>query len=72
MTTNNTPIHPGGMTATQSMEFFIANGIKGQFIRRVGRSGRILCGYTCRTKYMSGLVSAFEHKILALPEHHNL
>lgn len=65
----NGPTHEGGWTATQSLAFFRAHGIRGRLLN-TRRNGQELREYVCRTRYLDGSVADFAHRILAAPVSH--
>jgi hypothetical protein len=69
-TTQNNVVHRGPMNATQSLEFFRANGVAGALVKTM-RGGRELREYVCMTEHLGGYVGPFAHRILALPAQHN-
>lgn len=64
------PTHEGGWTATQSLVFFRAHGIRGRLLS-TRRNGKELREYVCRTRYLDGSVADFGHRILATPGSHS-
>jgi hypothetical protein len=66
------PVHEGGWTATQSLAFFRAHGIRGRLIGTRGRLGRELREYVCMTRALDESVSEFAHRILAAHSHHTV
>lgn len=59
------PVHEGGWTATQSLEFFRTHGVRGRLLGLRGRHGHELREYVCRTRFLNGSVDDFAHRILA-------
>ena len=69
MTSETTPVHPGGLTAAESLAFFRAHGIKGVPVKCRSRS-QVTRTYTCLSQYLDGTVAPATHTIRALPEQH--
>ena len=64
-------VHPGGLNATQSLNFFHANGIKGLVIP--SRNKRtVLVEYTCKSQCLNGSIENATHRILAPAQRQNI
>lgn len=64
-------IHPGGLTAAQSLAFFRANNVVGVELKSRHRA-RILASYRCRCVFLGGAVQDAEMRILATRAEHHL